>query len=73
VRFHFTSFALGVCVGAAAVVLGRQLRPVFVEVAAAAYEMADAVAARVATVQEDVEDMLAEARARARQAAGFAA
>ena len=72
-RFHFTSFAIGVGVGAAAVVLSKQLRPVFVEVATAAYGITDAVAARVAMVQEDLDDMLAEARARARRAAGMAA
>ncbi len=65
-RFHFTSFAIGVAVGAAGVVVGRQLRPFAVEVAAAAYQMLDGVAARVAVVQEDWEDVLAEARARAR-------
>ncbi len=65
-RFHFTSFALGVVVGGSAVLVGRQLRPVFVELAAAAYQVADAVAARVAMVQEDFDDALAEARARAR-------
>ena len=72
-RFHFTSFAIGVGVGVAAVVLGRHLRPVFVEVATAAFEVGDAVAARVAVVQEDLEDLVAEARARARQAAGMRA
>jgi hypothetical protein len=72
-RFHFTSFALGVGVGVAAVVLGRHLKPVFIEVATAAFEVSDAVAARVAMVQEDFEDMVAEARERARQAAGMRA
>ena len=70
-RFHFTSFAIGVGVGVAAVILGRHLRPVFVEVASATFSVTDAVAARVAIVQEDVEDMLAEARAKARSAAGM--
>ena len=72
-RFHFTSFAIGVGVGVAAVVLGRHLRPAFVEMASAAYGLADAAAARVAVVQEDLEDALAEAKARARQAAGMSA
>ena len=65
-RFHFTSFAIGVGVGAAAVVFGRHLRPFLVEVATTVYQMTDEVAARVAMVQEDVEDIFAEARARAR-------
>ncbi len=65
-RFHFPSFVLGMGAGAAAVVVGRHLRPVLVEVASAAYQVADALAARVYVVQEDVEDILAEARARSR-------
>ncbi len=67
-RFHLTSFALGFAAGAATVVIGRQFRPVLLEVATAAYQVADAVAARVAMFQEDVDDVLAEAKARARAA-----
>ena len=65
-RFHFTSFAIGVAVGAAGVVVGRQLRPVFIELAAGAYQVLDGVTARIAVIQEDWEDLLAEARMRAR-------
>ena len=65
-RFHFPSFMLGMGAGVAAVFVGRRLRPVLVEVATAGYQLADAVAARVAMVQEDVDDVFAEARARAR-------
>jgi hypothetical protein len=65
-KFHFPSFLLGVGVGATGVVVGRHLRPAIVEMASAVYQLVDAVAARVAMVQEDLEDMLAEARARAR-------
>jgi hypothetical protein len=65
-RFHFPSFLIGYGAGVATVVVGRQLRPVFVELASAAYWLADSVAARMAMVQEDFEDVLAEARARAR-------
>jgi hypothetical protein len=65
-RFHFPSFLIGYGAGVATAVLGRQLRPVFVELASAAYWLADSVAARMAMVHEDVEDVLAEARARAR-------
>ncbi len=70
-RFHIPSFFIGVAVGAGGVLLADKLRPVFVEVAGIAFEVVDAVAARVAMVQEDFEDMLAEARARARSAAGM--
>jgi hypothetical protein len=66
-RFHFPSFVIGYGAGVLTVVAGRQLRPVLVEVASAVYSLVDAVAARVAMVQEDVEDVLAEAKARARQ------
>jgi hypothetical protein len=65
-RFHFGSFLLGFGAGAATVLVGRHLRPVLVEVASAGYQFADALAARVAMVQEDFEDVLAEAKARAR-------
>ncbi len=67
-RFDLTSFMLGFGAGAATVVVGRHFRPVLLEVATAAYQVADAVTARVAMLQEDVEDVLAEARARARAA-----
>jgi hypothetical protein len=66
-RFHLPSFLIGYGAGAATVLAGRHLRPVLVEVAAAVYSLADAVAARVAVFQEDVDDVLAEAKARARQ------
>jgi hypothetical protein len=65
-NFHLPSFLLGYASGAATVLIGQQLRPLAVEVVAAAYQAADAVAARVAMLREDVDDMLAEARARAR-------
>jgi hypothetical protein len=67
--FHFPSFLLGYASGAATVLIGRHLRPVVVEAAAAAYQAADAVAARLAMLREDVEDLLAEARARSRHRA----
>jgi hypothetical protein len=65
-RFHFTSFMIGVGVGASAVVVGRHMRPVAVELARAAYQVTDALGARMAMMQEDFDDMMAEARARAR-------
>lgn len=67
-RFHFTSFVLGIGVGAAAVLVGRHMRPVAVELARAGYQVTDVLSARVAMMQEDFDDMLAEARARARGA-----
>jgi hypothetical protein len=65
-RFHFPSFLIGFGAGAASVALGQRLRPLAIEVATAAYQVIDALAARVAMFQEDVEDVMAEAKARAR-------
>ena len=65
-RFHFPSFVLGYAAGASTVLLANQLRPIAVEVANGAYQVWDAIWARVAMFGEDVEDVLAEARARAR-------
>ena len=65
-KFHLPSFLIGYGAGASTVLLGRQLRPVFLEVATVAWRFVDAVAARAAIRREDVEDLFAEARARAR-------
>ncbi|MDJ0865711.1 MAG: hypothetical protein QNK03_06360 [Myxococcota bacterium] len=67
-RFDLGSFLLGCGVGAATVVVGRHLRPALVEAATAGYQIIDGIAARIAIVQEDFEDVLAEAKARARGA-----
>jgi hypothetical protein len=56
---------LGYALGAASVVVRRQLRPVLLEAATMAYRFADAVVTRAAQKKEDLEDLLAEARARA--------
>jgi hypothetical protein len=68
-RFHVTSFALGYASGYASAALAPRLRPLAVEVATALYRLLDTVAVRAARGREDVQDLLAEARARARQAA----
>lgn len=65
-KFDLPSFLLGYGAGAGTVLLGKHLRPLLVEVATAAYRFTDMVAARVAMKEEDVEDLLAEAKARAR-------
>ncbi|MCI0571210.1 MAG: hypothetical protein L0Y66_10695 [Myxococcaceae bacterium] len=64
--FHLPSFLLGYGAGFGTSMLARHLRPVLLELATAAYHVVDAVAARVAIRHEDLEDLLAEARARAR-------
>jgi hypothetical protein len=64
-KFHTGSFFLGAAAGAA--LLGRRMRPLLLELATTAYRIADAIAARVAMKCEDMEDLMAEARARARR------
>ena len=65
-KFHWPSFLLGCGAGAASVLFAKQLRPIVVELATAAYQFSDAVAARAATWWEDIDDAVAEAKARAR-------
>ncbi len=65
-RFHLPSFMLGYGAGAVSVLAGKRLRPFLVEVATAVYGLVESVGARIATQREDLEDVLAEARERAR-------
>jgi len=68
-KFDLPSFLLGYGAGAGTVMLGQRLRPLLVELATVFYRFADSVMARAAMKQEDLEDLLAEARARARHRA----
>ncbi|WP_338263319.1 hypothetical protein [Corallococcus caeni] len=65
-KFDLPSFLMGYGAGAGTMLLGKHLRPLLMEVATAAYRFVDRVAARAAMKQEDLEDLLAEAKARAR-------
>lgn len=65
-RFHWPSFVLGYAAGLGSAALSERLRPLLVELAAVAYRAVDGVAARVVMLREDLEDVLAEARARVR-------
>jgi hypothetical protein len=65
-KFHFPSFLLGFGAGGASVMMASRLRPLLVEVAATVYRLADAITVHAATRREDLQDLLAEARARAR-------
>ena len=65
-RFHFPSFFLGCAAGASTVLFARQLRPIALEVATGVYQLWDSIWTRAAMFGEDLEDVLAEARARAR-------
>jgi hypothetical protein len=69
-KFHWPSFVLGYGAGLATQEASRRLRPVLLAVASNAYRFADALVARLVMQREAVEDFFAEARARARGAAG---
>ncbi len=68
-KFHLPSFALGWVSGAGTALLAPRLRKLALELATSAYRAADGVAVRMARKREDLEDLLAEARARARDQA----
>ncbi len=65
-KFHFPSFLLGYGAGAATAFASKRVRPLLLEILAAGYRLADSVAARAVMKREDLEDLFAEARARAR-------
>ncbi|MBN8471488.1 hypothetical protein JYJ95_33700 [Corallococcus exiguus] len=65
-KFDLPSFLMGYGAGASTVLMTKHLRPLLVEVATSAYRFVDMVLARVAMKHEDVEDLMAEAKARAR-------
>ena len=65
-RFHIPSFLLGFVAGAGAKTLAPRVRPLVMELATAGYKLARMVATQAARRREDFEDLLAEARARAR-------
>ncbi len=65
-RFHLPSFLLGVATGASGAALAPRLRPLVLEIATYCYRVIDAAMLRLARGREDVSDLLAEARARAR-------
>jgi hypothetical protein len=64
--FHFGSFALGYAAGVSTAVLAPRLRRLGLALATAGFRMVDALAVRAAQKREDLEDLLAEAKARAR-------
>ncbi len=65
-KFDVSSFIIGCAVGAGTALLSPRLKPLLLELATAGYRSADALAARLGVTREDIEDILAEARARAR-------
>jgi hypothetical protein len=66
-KFHLPSFLLGCVTGAGIKALAPRLRPLLVEVTSAGYAVLDVVRAQLARRREDLEDLLAEGRARVTQ------
>jgi hypothetical protein len=64
--FHLPSFVLGYASGLFTALVAPRLKPMALDIAAAGYRLFDALAVRAARGREDLEDLLAEARARAR-------
>ena len=64
--FHLPSFLLGLAVGASGATVAPRMRPLVLELATGCYRVFDAAMVRVARGRENVSDLLAEARARAR-------
>jgi hypothetical protein len=57
---------IGVTMGASGAIVAPRLRPLALEVATACYRIGDHVMVRIARAREDLSDLLAEAKARAR-------
>ena len=64
-RFHLPSFALGFGAGAASVTFARGVRPLVVVLGTAIVRGIDSLAAHMATLQEDADELVAASRARA--------
>lgn len=65
-KFDLGSFLFGCAVGVGAALLAPRLRPLALELATGVYRLGDAVALRAARSREDLQDLLAEAKACAR-------
>jgi len=65
-RFHWPSFLLGYGAGVGSAALSTRLRPLALEIATTLYRAADGLAAQLVMKREDLQDLLAEARVRAR-------
>ena len=65
-RFHLPSFLLGYVSGGATVLFARRLRPIAIELASAGYRLLDRIGARLSSPREELDELLSEARSRAR-------
>jgi hypothetical protein len=65
-KLHVPSFLIGVSLGAGGAAIAPRMRAVALEIATTFYKLGDAAVVRVARAREDVADLLAEAKARAR-------
>ena len=66
-RLHLPSFIFGAVVGATGAAIAPRLRPVALEIATVFYQLVDRTMVQIARGREDISDLLAEARARARK------
>jgi hypothetical protein len=66
-KLHLPSFLVGVAVGAGGAAIAPRLRPVVLEIATTCYRISDVLMVKIARKREDLVDLLAEAKARARQ------
>jgi len=65
-KLDVPSFLLGAALGAGAVALAPRLRPIALEIASSLVKLGDAITVRIARGREGLEDLWAEAKARAR-------
>jgi hypothetical protein len=66
-KLHLPSFVAGVVVGAGGATIAPRLRPVALEIATTFYRFGDAMMVKLARKREDLADLFAEAKARARR------
>jgi len=65
-RFHWPSFLIGYGAGVGTAALSQRLRPFALEVTTSLIRAFDSLAAQLVMKREDLQDLFAEARARAR-------
>lgn len=69
-KLHIPSFMIGVGVGASGATIAPRLRPLLLEILTRVYKVADLMVVRIARTREDLSDLVAEAKARARDRLG---